>query len=403
MKATIVTDTEQETKPAKRDANLSPDGKWRSFPKVPNLIQYVSTGNYFGRVKIEGKIFRESLETDVFTTAKLCLPDFIKRKRKRVALPLKGTFGEGRILYETDVEADHTLKEGSKLYRRNCIKALLRTWPGIDALNPAKITETDCRQWAARFAAKYDAHFFNNTLGSLRMILERAGIGHDENPARKVKRLGVKQKELKLPERDQFDAILSTVETSGAGQAKHCADFIRFLAFSGCRLNEARLVHWRDVNFEKSEIRVHNSKSAKTTSKPDFRFVPMIPPMRELLAKFKKSNPSLDDKVCAVGECEKSLTRACRLLKISRITHHDLRHLFATRCIESGVDIPTVSRWLGHSDGGALAMKTYGHLRREHSAAMAQKVVFSNNPAPNVVKLNQDSPDESKIAHAQGA
>jgi len=24
----------------------------------------------------------------------------------------------------------------------------------------------------------------------------------------------------------------------------------------------------------------------------------------------------------------------------------DLRHLFATRCIESGVDIPTVSRWL---------------------------------------------------------
>jgi len=35
-----------------------------------------------------------------------------------------------------------------------------------------------------------------------------------------------------------------------------------------------------------------------------------------------------------------------------------LRHLFATRCIESGVDIPTVSRWLGHKDGGALAMKS---------------------------------------------
>jgi integrase len=319
MKATIAADTEQGIKPAKRDANLSPDGKWRSFPKVPNLIQYVSTGNYFGRVKIEGKVFRESLETDVFTTAKLCLPDFIKRKRKRAAMPIRGTFGEGRSLYEADIEADHTLKEGSKLYRRNCIKALLRTWPGIDVLNPAKITETDCRQWAARFASKYDAHFFNNTLGSLRLILERAGIGRDENPARKIKRLGVKQKELKLPELDQFDAILSTVETSGAGQAKHCADFIRFLTFSGCRLNEARLVHWGDVNFEKFEIRVHNSKSGKTTNKPDFRFVPMIPPMRELLARLKTSNPSLDDKVCAVGECEKSLTRACRLLKLSRI------------------------------------------------------------------------------------
>jgi integrase len=233
------------------------------------------------------------------------------------------------------------LKEGSKLYRRNCIKALLRTWPGIDALNPAKITETDCREWAARFAGMYNAQFFNNTLGTLRNVLKRAGIGHDENPARKVKRLGVKQKELKLPERDQFDAILSTVETSGAGQAKYCADFVRFLAFSGCRLNEAREVHWRDVSFEKMEIRVHNSKSAKTNSKPDFRFVPIIPPMREFLARLKQSNPKPDAAVCAVGECEKSLTRACRLLKIHRITHHDLRHLFATRCIESGVDIPS--------------------------------------------------------------
>jgi hypothetical protein len=33
--------------------------------------------------------------------------------------------------------------------------------------------------------------------------------------------------------------------------------------------------------------------------------------------------------------------------------------------------IPTVSRWLGRKDGGALAMKTYGHLRDEHSTKMA--------------------------------
>ena len=47
-----------------------------------------------------------------------------------------------------------------------------------------------------------------------------------------------------------------------------------------------------------------------------------------------------------------------------------------TRCIESGVDIPTVSRWLGHKDGGALAMRVSGHLRNEHSQQMAQKVRF---------------------------
>jgi len=44
-----------------------------------------------------------------------------------------------------------------------------------------------------------------------------------------------------------------------------------------------------------------------------------------------------------------------------------LLHLFATICIESGVDILTVSRWLGHADGGALAMRVYGHLRDKHS------------------------------------
>ena len=48
----------------------------------------------------------------------------------------------------------------------------------------------------------------------------------------------------------------------------------------------------------------------------------------------------------------------------------------AHACIESGVDIPTISRWLGHKDGGVLAMKTYGHLRDEHSSQQARKVSF---------------------------
>lgn len=361
-----------------REATLSPDGKWRSFPKVNNLVQYVSTGTYYGRVKIDGKVFRESLGTDVFTTAKLLLGDFIKKKRKRAAHPVTGTFAAARKAYEAELAADHTLKESGKLYRRKCILALTRSWPELDALPPAKLTLTDCREWAARFATDYSASVFNNTLGTLRMILERAGLGHDDNPARKVKRLGVKPKELKLPEPSQFEALLETVENGRGRFSRDCADFVRFLAFSGCRLNEAGLVRWQDVSFERLEIRVHNSKSAKTTNKPEFRFVPIIPPMRELLLRLKPAAPLPDDAVCSVRECEKSLTKACELRGIARITHHDLRHLFATRCIESGVDIPTVSRWLGHSDGGALAMKTYGHLRREHSAAMAQRVTFSS-------------------------
>jgi hypothetical protein len=40
------------------------------------------------------------------------------------------------------------------------------------------------------------------------------------------------------------------------------------------------------------------------------------------------------------------------------------------------VDIPTVSRWLGHKDGGALAMRVYGHLRQDHSFSAIKQVTF---------------------------
>ena len=37
---------------------------------------------------------------------------------------------------------------------------------------------------------------------------------------------------------------------------------------------------------------------------------------------------------------------------------------------------PGVPNWLGHSDGGSLAMKTYGHLCHLHSQAHSPNVSF---------------------------
>ena len=115
----------------------------------------------------------------------------------------------------------------------------------------------------------------------------------------------------------------------------------------------------------------------------EVREVPMIPDMREFLERLRENRPDEPDNapVMRVRECQKAMDRAARVIGMARITHHDLRHLFATRCIESGVDIPTVSRWLGHKDGGALAMRTYGHLRDQHSTDMAQRVTFKKTIA----------------------
>jgi len=119
--------------------------------------------------------------------------------------------------------------------------------------------------------------------------------------------------------------------------------------------------------------------------------------MRKLLERLQAENLTAQpfQPVMNVRECQKAMDRAAGKIKMARITHHDLRHLFATLCIESGVDIPTVSRWLGHKDGGALAMKVYGHLRDQHSVNMAQKVTFNG-----VGSENNDEKEQPEKKHA---
>ena len=95
----------------------------------------------------------------------------------------------------------------------------------------------------------------------------------------------------------------------------------------------------------------------------------------ESLRRERRGN-SPDDPVFAIESPRKALTNACIRLGLPHVRIHDLRHFFATSCIEAGIDIPTVAKWLGHRDGGALAMKVYGHLRDEHSKEAARKLTF---------------------------
>ncbi len=391
---TSITEPTGDTKKlvSKRKAGtetLSADGLWRSFKQVPNLLQYVPNGNYFARVKVKGKVIRKSLATGTYTTAKLLLLDFLKEqttKRKPVGSPV--TFGEAEEIYRRDTDSDYTLAKESKTYRLNCLKKITKTWPQLAERKLSTITDDECNEWTKRLIeTEIDDQYFNNVLGAFRAILKigrrlhvKRGGTALENPAEDIKRLGVKSKVLQLPEQNQFFQLIETVATAGSGHSKHCADLIRFIAFSGCRVSEAKKILWRHVDFEKNVLTIHGAKSRRDSNDTGIRQIPIIAPMRELLEKLKpEAQP--DKPVCNVHECEKSMTAACKKISIKRITHHDLRHLFATTCIESGVDIPTVSRWLGHSDGGALAMKTYGHLRQEHSAAMALKVSFGNGGA----------------------
>jgi integrase len=202
--------------------------------------------------------------------------------------------------------------------------------------------------------------------------------GAYDNPAIHLKRVHQPLKKIHLPEIHEFDPFVRAIEGAGGRFSKSCADLVRFLSFGGFRKTEAAFITWADCDFVKQHIVVRGDP-ATGTKNSEQRVVPMISEMRKLLENLKidRANESATTPVMRVRECQKAIDKACLKLKITRITHHDLRHLFATRCIESGVDIPTVSRWLGHKDGGALAMRVYGHLRDQHSTAMAQKVSFT--------------------------
>jgi integrase len=58
------------------------------------------------------------------------------------------------------------------------------------------------------------------------------------------------------------------------------------------------------------------------------------------------SNRKMDSRLL---DLKKGFKRAVKIAKLSPIRFHDLRHIFATRLVQAGVDIITVQHLLGHA------------------------------------------------------
>ena len=352
--------------------------------RLQNLVRHKS-GRYYARAFAGGKEVWKSLKTSHFSVAEARLAEFLKEHRARRnngngEVSAKMTFGEAAASHFQNLDDNLRIKPRTRDYWRQRFAALIKNWPDLSETEIRRITQADCKKWASTYAKTASPTNYNNTVSLLRHVFDvavEAGVLYS-NPAAVVKRAPVRGKEVKLPTIEKFNALIAEMRAGHGRDSINCADFAAGLAFTGCRKGEAGQIAWRDVDFEAGEIVVRGD-SETGTKNWELRRVPLIQDARALFERMRSERgcEARDAKVFRVGECQKSLDRACKMVGIDRITHHDLRHLFATRCIESGVDIPTVSRWLGHKDGGALAMKTYGHLRREHSIAQAQRVTFS--------------------------
>lgn len=343
-----------------------------------NLYRLEQSGGYYALLKRGDKQFRRSLKTKDRKLAERRLSD-LRAQVGNLKINEEGRLSFAEVAERWMAATAHTIKPSTAIRRRTCIKNLAPFFAGVSIRN---IQQQHCERWLTERASKIASQTMANELNALRPIFAyavKAGLMLS-NPATDIRRKKAAQKPMVIPTREQFRKLVETIRTSDGRpdsqmKAKPGADLVELLAYSGCRIAEATALTWQDVAFDSGTLTIRGGLDG--TKNYETRMLPMTNALRTLLLRLKSERvPRLTERITPIDRAHTCLRTACRRLEYPYFSHHDFRHLFATTCIESGVDIPTVSRWLGHKDGGALAMRVYGHLRAEHSRSQADIVKF---------------------------
>ena len=158
--------------------------------------------------------------------------------------------------------------------------------------------------------------------------------------------------------------------------------------YAGLRIGEVCGLRWCDIDFETQTIHIRHtveriknidatineSKTklilgdAKTLSSN--RIVPIPSNLLCLLKEYRKSGELFLLKGCSYSYTDPrtyqySFQNYLTACQIRSINYHALRHTFATRCIESGMDIKSLSEMLGHASVN-ITLNTYVHSSLEH-------------------------------------
>jgi integrase len=346
---------------------------------VSNLEKMIETGTYYARAKIDGRTVRKAVgkNKEAAIAAKDDWLKNIRGKNSRV----DGSLGTLAELYMKWLREQLLLEQiGSRTndYKVECLAYVRAAWTDFDKVPVDKLNKGSFRDCLVKVHQSYKATRTNGIVTVIREIMDLA-VSHNYLERAQRDRLLEDFKYVKvkydgkrclghLPCRDDLLRLRADVALRCAKRGSSGHRLLDFLLFSGCRIESAQHVHWCDIDWVKNELYFRKAKYGPYT-------IPLFEELRELLQKTKDElggSPNPEDLVLKVGSIHTVLTSACIGLKLKHLSHHDMRHLFATRAIEEGRDFATVAKWLGHKDNGRTVMLMYGHLRSEHSHEMAK-------------------------------
>lgn len=362
----------------------------KRFKKVgPNLYRDAA-GRYYLLVKRGGKQFRRSLKTTDAALAKRRLREFQNQAGRLSTDGANSSIRFNEVAERWLAAKRPDLKASSAGRRETALKALAPYFSGrlVRAIGPREI-ET----WKIKRGPAIAPRTWNIEVETLKQIFvyakETLRIILD-NPVEELKRKKEGKAGIVIPSKEQFRALVGELR-NGHRSTGEAADLVEFLAYSGCRVAEARGVRWRDINEDLGTALITGGEIG--TKNHEARVIPLFVPLRRLLQSMRKRKPfdSDDSPIFRISNATLQIVRACERLGLPRFGHHTMRHFFCSNAIEAGCDFKVIAGWVGHKDGGVLVAMTYGHLRHEHSAAMARRIVFDANSelqARNVIAIS---------------
>lgn len=189
-----------------------------------------------------------------------------------------------------------------------------------------------------------------------------------ENPAITLAKLSYKSKNGSALTQEEEKQFLSDIK------GHYLESLFNFYILTGCRRSEAFKFNIKDVDRKKGIVYIHGTKTQNSE-----RIIPLFKRLDEYLQTLTPNENGYYFASVHEDTVTRDFKRFCPNHKL-----HDLRHTFATRCLEAGVNMKTVQIWLGHADFETTA-NIYSHVNLDFHKEQALRLnsYFDTNSDTN--------------------